>query len=43
MCPVKLIDGVPKMSSRTRNQIAKSKEQALAGATSGPSRTTPSC
>jgi hypothetical protein len=28
--PVKLIDGVPKMSPRTRTQIAKSREQALA-------------
>jgi hypothetical protein len=27
---VKSIDGVPKMNARTRNQIAKSKEQALA-------------
>jgi hypothetical protein len=28
--PVKLIDGVPKMSPRILNQIAKSKEEALA-------------
>jgi hypothetical protein len=28
--PVKLIDGVPKMSPRMQNQIAKSKEEALA-------------
>jgi hypothetical protein len=28
--PVKLIDGVPKMSLRMQNQIPKSKEEALA-------------
>ena len=28
--PVKLIDGVPKMSPRTRKTIVKSKEEALA-------------